>query len=71
MTLKSVFSKQLLYLICIIVMLYIIKPNILFKPNGKIREYGFNYSTDGFKRTLFTMHTIVIMSVILLYIYLV
>ena len=61
-------SKVSLYLIGIIIMLYITKPAILFKPNGRIREYGFNYGKDGFKRTLFTMHTIVVVSVVLLYI---
>lgn len=70
MVLSPKISKVTLYLIGIIIMLYITKPAILFKPNGRIREYGFNHGKDGSKRTLFTMHTIVVVSVVLLYVYL-
>lgn len=54
------------YVICIIILTYILKPSILFKPNGQLRNYGFGYDTDGYKKTLFTMPIIIIFSIILI-----
>jgi hypothetical protein len=57
------------YLLGSIFIFYIVKPSISFKPNGKLRNYGFGYDTDGYKKTLYTMHNIIILLCVLLYIY--
>lgn len=62
-------KKILPYFLGIIVLFYIIKPSISFKPNGQLRNYGFGYDGDGYKKTLYTMHNIIILLAILLYIY--
>lgn len=62
-------KRILPYLLGGILLLYIIKPSIIFKPNGQLRNYGFGYDSDGYKKTLYTMHNIIILLVVLLYIY--
>jgi hypothetical protein len=62
---QQVFSK-LPYIILLVLLIYIIKPNIIFKPNGKFREYGIGYDEEDYKKTLYTMHFIIIISVIIL-----
>lgn len=57
------------YLLCIIILLYIIKPSISFKPNNKLREFGFGYDSENYKKTLYTMSNIIIFTVILLLIF--
>lgn len=58
------------YLIAIIILFYILKPIISFKPNGQLREYGFGYDLNGYKKTLYTMHILIIFIIIILYVYL-
>ena len=71
MNLLSEHNKKVLpYLIGSIIILYICKPNIMYKPNGQLRNFGFGFDTDGYKKTLFTMQNIVIFITILLYYYL-
>lgn len=62
-------KKILPYLIGSIIVIYIIKPSIAFKPSGQLRSYGFGYDTDGYKNTLYTMPNLVIILTVLLYIY--
>jgi hypothetical protein len=62
-------KKILPYLLGIILIFYMIKPSISFKPSGQLREYGFGYDSDGYKKTLYTMHNIIILLTVLLYIY--
>lgn len=62
-------KKILPYLLGIIIIIFTIKPSIAFKPNGQLRSYGFGYDSDGYKKTLYTMHNIIILLVVLLYIY--
>jgi hypothetical protein len=57
------------YILVSIVLLYIIKPPIVFKPNGKLREYGLGYDSEGYKQTLYTMHTLIIVLVVFLYLF--
>lgn len=62
--------KRLLpYLIGAIVTLYIIKPTISFKPNGQLRNYGFGYDSDGYKKTLYTLPNLIVFLTVILYIY--
>jgi hypothetical protein len=61
--------KRITYFIGIIMLIYITKPQIIFKPNGQLREYGFGYTLDGYRKTLFSIHTIIIFIILLLFIY--
>jgi hypothetical protein len=62
-------KKILPYLLGTILIFYMVKPSISFKPNGQLRSYGFGYDSDGYKKTLYTMHNIIILLAVLLYIY--
>jgi|LakMenE18May11ns_1017448.scaffolds.fasta_scaffold9880040_3 hypothetical protein len=53
-------QKKIVYLFCIIVITYIVKPSILFKPNGKPRVYGIGYDYEGYKKTLYTFQFAII-----------
>ena len=61
-------KKVIPYLICIIIIFYIVKPSISFKPSGQLRNYGIGLDTDGYKKTLYTMQNLIIFITILLYI---
>jgi hypothetical protein len=41
-------QNKIPYLLGIIIIIYIVKPNILFKPNGKLRDYGLGYDHEGY-----------------------
>lgn len=51
----------------IIISLFYFKPNILFKPNGKPREYGFGIDSEGYKKTFFTLHFIILVIAVIIY----
>lgn len=61
-------KKILPYLLGCILIIYMLKPSISFKPNGQLRSYGFGYDSDGYKKTLYTMHNIIILTAVILYI---
>ena len=61
--------KIIPYLIGIIIIFYIMKPNISFKPTGQLREYGLGYDTSGYKKTLYTTYNIILFITVFLYIY--
>lgn len=44
----------------VIVMLNIWKPSLVYKPTGEPREFGFGIDSQGHKKTLFQLHTIVV-----------
>lgn len=56
------------YLVGIILIIYLLKPNIFFKPNGKTRVYGLGYDDQGYKKTLYTFQFAIIILVLMLYI---
>jgi hypothetical protein len=62
-------KKILPYLLGAILIFYLVKPSISFKPNAQLRNYGFGYDSDGYKKTLYTMHNIIILLSVILYIY--
>ena len=62
-------QKKIIYLFCIIIITYIIKPSILFKPNGKPRLYGIGYDYEGYKKTLYTFQFAIIIFSLLVYFY--
>lgn len=61
--------KTIPYLIGVIILLYIVKPSISFKSNGQLREYGFGYDKDGYKKTLYTMQNITLLATLGLHVY--
>lgn len=61
--------KQIPILILLILAVYMLKPAFVFKPNGKIREYGFGYDSEGYKKTLYTFPFIIMIVAIVIGIY--
>lgn len=51
--------KQIPIIILLTIILYIMKPAFVFKPNGKAREYGFGYDSEGYKKTLYTFPIVI------------
>lgn len=61
-------NQRLPLLILLIFIIYILKPSIIFKSNGETRLYGLGYDEDGYKKTLYTFHFIIIVIVFLLFV---
>lgn len=55
----------ILYTIIFIGFLFTLKPNVLFKPNGNLRSYGVGYDIDGYKKSMFNIHLIIIIFIII------
>lgn len=53
-------TQKIFYLILIILILYIVKLPIFFKPNGKPREYGIGTDYEGFSKTFYTFQFAII-----------
>jgi len=54
-------NKKLGVFIFLVLLLYFLKPRLLFQKNGKIREFGCGFSMDNYERkTLFHMSNIII-----------
>lgn len=66
MEISSRTIKILPYLLGTIFLLFIIKPSILFKPNGKTRNYGSGYDEEGYKKSFYTVQFAIILVVIIL-----
>lgn len=54
-------------IILFIISMYSLKPNILFKPNKKTREYGLGYDSEGYKKTLYNFQFVLLLFIIALY----
>lgn len=54
-------SNKIFLLVTIIIIIYMLKPSIIFKPNGKFREYGLGYDNEGYKKTMYTMQNIILL----------
>ncbi len=54
------------YLLLFLMLIYICKPVVLFKPNGKLRVYGVGYDEEGYKKTFYNMHYVIILIILLL-----
>lgn len=62
-------QNKIPYVIGIIAIIYMLKPNFIFKPNGMHREYGLGYDRDGYKRSIYSMHLVIIMVVVVVYLF--
>lgn len=59
--------QKITYVICLVVIVYLIKPSMAFKPNGQHREYGVGTDSTGYKRSIYTMPMFVVVIVILVH----
>jgi hypothetical protein len=55
---------RFLLLILIIILLNLVKPSLIYKPNGKAREFGVGTGEDKYKKTLFTLPVVIMMMAI-------
>ena len=58
--------NNIVLLVLSVVILYMIKPTFIYKPNGRLREYGVGYDKMGFKKTFFTFPIVILIIVIAL-----
>lgn len=61
--------KRAPYLVGIILLIYILKPSVFFKPNQKPRVYGLGYDEEGYKKTLFSMQFVIFLIAVLISMY--
>ena len=60
-TLSDKLQNKLVTLVSFIVIYYLVKPSITFKPDGTLREFGVGYSKDGYRKTFLTLLNIIIL----------
>ena len=51
-------------IVLVLALLMHFKPNIVFKPNGRPREWGFGEDAEHDKRSLYDIKTIVLLTVV-------
>lgn len=56
----DIFSHQIVILVGFIIIFYLVKPSLTFKPDGKLREFGVGYSKDGYRKTFLTLFNIIL-----------
>lgn len=56
------------YLIGIIIAIYLLKPKLIFKDNGKARIFGVGYDDEGYKKTLYTFEFVIFLAIALLFV---
>ncbi len=66
MQLSNDSKRRIPYIMGIIAALYLIKPSILFKPNGKPRDYGVGFDEEGYRKTLYTFQFVIIIAVLII-----
>lgn len=50
---------RILLLVLMIILINLIKPGLVYKPNGKPREFGVGRGEDKYKKTLFTLPVVI------------
>jgi len=50
-----------------ILFIFTVKPNMMFKPNGKLREFGLFYDNEGYKKTLYNFQFILFIFIVIIY----
>jgi len=56
----DIFTHQIVILVGFIIVFYLVKPSVTFKPDGKLREFGVGYSKDGYRKTFLTLFNIIL-----------
>lgn len=69
MKLSDSLQIRIPYLLGAISILYMLKPSIMFKPNGKIRDYGVGYDEEGYKKTLYTFQFCIIIIIVFIHMF--
>lgn len=67
MRFTSNLKQTILILVAVIVVIHLLKPRFIYKPNGLPRKYGFGYDNDGYKKTVYSLNTLVFFIAIVLY----
>jgi hypothetical protein len=67
MKLSKDIQNKMFYVAGIIILIYIMKPSLIFKPNGEHREYGLGYDKDGYKKSIYTMQLMIVLIVVMVY----
>lgn len=62
---KSLVQRSV-YLVLVIISLWTIKPNFIFKPTGVPREWGTGMDQEGYKKTLIDLRWCILMTIIIL-----
>lgn len=65
--LSSNIKRQMPFLVVGILIIYITKPSLFFKLNGKPRLYGFGYDDEGYKKTLYTFQFVILIMALIIY----
>lgn len=65
--LSQTVSDLLPVYLTLIFFLFALKPGMFFKPNGKPREYGFGRDSEGFRKTLLTLQTAILLACIFIF----
>lgn len=66
MKIMNIDTQKIFYIILFILINYIVKLPIFFKPNGKLREYGIGNDADGYGKTLYTFQFAIIIFAVFL-----
>lgn len=66
MLLSASSIKQIQYMVIFIIVLFFIKPALFFKSNGKVRLHGVGMDEEGYKKTLYNMHFMILILAIIL-----
>lgn len=62
---SQVARANAMYLVGFILLLFVVKPTLLFKPDGKQRTFGVGTDDQGFKKTLYTIPVLIVVFVAL------
>jgi hypothetical protein len=67
MFLNNIVLYTIIYVSIFIYIMYYTKPHVMFKPNGKIREFGLGIDYEGYKKTLYNLQFIILVLTIIIY----
>jgi hypothetical protein len=60
-------KTRMIYLIFLIIGLYFLKPDFIFKPDGTPREYGVGYDSEGYHKTFYTFQVVIVIMTAIIY----
>ena len=62
-------TYKIIYICAFIIIIYIIKPSIVFKEDNTLRDYGVGYDETGHKKSLYNLQFIIIIVALILSIF--
>jgi hypothetical protein len=66
---KSYIINSIYYIVSFVILLFVFKPSIVFKPDGTSREFGLGIDNQGYKKTLYNTHFILLLAIFSTYFY--